>query len=152
MFDASDLATPIGVACWDAHCTEAVPPFPALVIRLPAPREHVELEPGNNLGDFEIVRRLGRGAAGTVYLARQISLDRHVALKITPNVGGEARAMAILEHPNIVQVYSQTIVPEDNARHLCMQYVPGATIADLIVHIKETPAHAIVWAVFNRRA
>src|SRR5437763_244514 len=44
---------------------------------------------GERFGDFELTRILGQGGFGRVYLARQISLERHVALKITPNRGSE---------------------------------------------------------------
>lgn len=68
---------------------------------------------------------LGRGAFGIVYLARQMSLDREVALKISPNRGSEGRTMARLEHQNIVQVFSEKVVAETDERLLCMQLVPG---------------------------
>src|SRR5690606_31665160 len=60
------------------------------------------LLPGARIDDFEIVRLLGRGAFGHVYLARQISLDRQVALKVSANRGSEGRTMARLEHQHIV--------------------------------------------------
>ena len=69
------------------------------------------------LGDFRIVRQVGRGGMGIVYEAQQISLGRRVALKILPILGlleprrlqrfqNEARAAASLEHPHIVPVYA----------------------------------------------
>src|ERR1700730_2537664 len=63
---------------------------------------------GQRIDDFEIVRILGEGSFGKVYLARQVSLDRHVALKATANWGSEARTLASLEHDYIVQVFSET--------------------------------------------
>jgi serine/threonine protein kinase len=101
------------------------------------------------VGDFEIVRMLGRGAFGIVYLARQISLDRLVALKISENRGSEGRTMARLEHQHIVQVFSETVEAAFNQRLLCMQLVPGVSLDRLIgaIHAKwagqrsgETPA------------
>ena len=60
--------------------------------------------------DFEIVKPLGHGGMGTVYLARQVSLGRDVAVKVVAAKGeslpNEARMVASLHHPNIVQVYS----------------------------------------------
>ena len=60
--------------------------------------------------DFEIVKPLGHGGMGTVYLARQVSLGRDVAVKVVAAKGdslpNEARTVASLHHPNIVQVYS----------------------------------------------
>jgi eukaryotic-like serine/threonine-protein kinase len=101
--------------------------------------EPMALLPGAKVDDFEIVRLLGRGAFGHVYLARQISLDRQVALKISANRGSEGRTMARLEHQHIVQVFSETVDPDFNQRLLCMQLVPGIGLDKLIgmLHAKE---------------
>src|SRR5579871_5065676 len=56
------------------------------------------LDPGEIVEDFEIVRLLGRGSFAAVYLARQVSLDRLVALKVSAHSGHEARTLAKLEH------------------------------------------------------
>ena len=75
---------------------------------------------------------LGRGAFGHVYLARQVSLDRLVALKVSANRGSEGRTMARLEHQHIVQVFSEKVDPDFNQRLLCMQLVPGIGLEKLI--------------------
>ena len=85
---------------------------------------------GTRHGDFELLAALGEGAFGAVYLARQISLARQVALKISANRGCEARTMASLEHDHIVQVFSEFTDPELDVRFLCMQYVPGTTLEE----------------------
>src|SRR5688572_11082230 len=90
------------------------------------------LLPGAKVDDFEVVRLLGRGAFGHVYLARQVTLDRLVALKISANRGSEGRTMARLEHQHIVQVFSETVEPDFNQRLLCMQLVPGIGLDKLI--------------------
>ena len=90
------------------------------------------LLPGAKVDDFEIVRLLGRGAFGHVYLARQVSLDRLVALKISANRGSEGRTMARLEHQHIVQVFSEKVDTDFNQRLLCMQLVPGIGLDKLI--------------------
>jgi serine/threonine protein kinase len=96
------------------------------------------LLPGARVDDFEVIRILGRGAFGIVYLARQLSLDRHVALKISANRGSEGRTMARLEHQHIVQVFSETVDQDFNQRMLCMQLVPGTSLDKLInaIHTK----------------
>lgn len=95
--------------------------------------------PSTPLDDFQTICSLGEGSFGQVYLARQISMQRLVALKISPNQGREHQTLAQLDHPNIVQVYDQITVSEQNSRLLYMQYVPGGTIADLIQHVAQTP-------------
>ncbi|MHC4406612.1 MAG: serine/threonine protein kinase, partial [Planctomycetota bacterium] len=97
------------------------------------------------LGDFRIIREIGRGGMGVVHEAQQISLDRRVALKILPFVGmldqrqlqrfkNEARAAAGLHHPNIVPVYS--IGCERSVHFYAMQYVEGQTLARVIDELK----------------
>src|SRR5690606_7080549 len=87
---------------------------------------------GERIDDFEVEAVLGRGAFGVVYLARQVSLDRRVALKIAANTGSEGRTMARLEHEHIVQVFSETVDPSGRLRLLCMQLVPGAALDNVI--------------------
>jgi serine/threonine-protein kinase len=94
---------------------------------------------GVTLGDFEIERRLGRGGMGEVYLARQISLNRPVALKVLrPDLAAkptyltrfesEATAVAKLNNPNIVHVYTLGFV--DPIRFIAMEYVQGTNLRD----------------------
>src|SRR3954468_3702289 len=82
------------------------------------------LEAGVLVGDFRIERRLGAGGMGIVYQARQVSLDRPVALKVlgqalsrgtdVTRFQREAQAAARLRHPSIAQVY---YIGQD--RHIC---------------------------------
>ncbi len=87
---------------------------------MPTPPE--EPPSGRRLGDFEIVREVGRGGMGVVYEARQVSLDRKVALKVlaaglglTPRAverfHREAEAAAKLHRTNIVPVYAAGAAP-----------------------------------------
>lgn len=87
-----------------------------------------EYEDGTLLGDFEIERLLGRGGFGAVYLARQRSLDRRVALKATLDLGAEARTMARIDHEHVVRVYSEERDPRTRLRLICMQYVAGTDL------------------------
>jgi serine/threonine protein kinase len=97
-----------------------------------------EIKPGSRIDDFEIISLLGRGAFGAVYLARQVSLERQVALKVTAWQGGEGRKMARLEHENIVQVFSETAF-DSRTRLLCMQYVSGPTLQAVLDELAECP-------------
>src|SRR5207248_2045361 len=86
-------------------------------------------------------RVLGHGGMGTVYLARQLSLDRPVALKImskrwasdpvfVARFTREAYAAAQMWHPNIVAIHD--IGEVDGSRFFCMEYVRGQSLADLV--------------------
>lgn len=97
--------------------------------------------PGAILGEFVIVRELGQGGMGTVYLAHQLTLDRDVALKvITPAADTnatdidsfirEARAAALINHPNIVQAY--TVNCDSNLWYFAMEYIDGPTVKTLL--------------------
>src|SRR5437879_3662238 len=86
---------------------------------------------GAALGDFEVERLIGSGGMGEVYLARQVSLNRPVALKVLhPNLltrpafltrfEAEATAIAKLNHPNIIHVY--TLGSFEGIRFIAMEY------------------------------
>ncbi len=82
--------------------------------------------------DYEIKGILGQGAFAKVYYAQQISLPRLVALKVSLNRGNEARTMASLEHDHIVKVHQEEVDAHRNLRVLCLQYVSGTTLKDII--------------------
>lgn len=94
---------------------------------------------GAIFGDFELLRLLGSGGFGQVYLARQRSLGREVALKITANRGEEARTLARLEHDHIVQVFAEVVDEQRDLRLLCMQYIPGTTLERVIDELAKRP-------------
>ena len=96
---------------------------------------------GKLLGDFQIERMLGQGGMGEVYLARQVSLDRPVALKVLrrewasnptymARFESEAWAAAKLNHPNIVHIYS--LGGLDDLRFIAMEYVEGTNLREYI--------------------
>lgn len=86
------------------------------------------LRPGQRIGDFELIRQVGRGAHGRVFLAREIGLDRYVALKISKSCGREGQVLAELDHPNIVRVFREQTV--DERKLLVMEFVVGRTLQD----------------------
>jgi serine/threonine-protein kinase len=96
---------------------------------------------GATLGDFQVDRLLGRGGMGEVYLARQVSLNREVALKVLrPDLltnptyisrfEAEAWAAAKLNHPNIVHIYTLGLVEE--MRFIAMEYVQGTNLREYL--------------------
>lgn len=91
-----------------------------------------DLNPGSLIDDFEIRTLLGSGAFGRVYLARQLTLDRLVALKACGLVGSEARVLAKLEHPAVVQVFAEATLVERRLKLICMQFVDGTDLAKLL--------------------
>jgi serine/threonine-protein kinase len=106
-----------------------------------SPREpEVDLT-GTTLRDFHVLRRLGRGGMGQVYLAEQISLKRKVALKILrPDLAAnvkalqrfkrEAEAVARATHANIVQVYA--IDAENGIHFMALEYVEGRNLREFV--------------------
>ncbi len=95
--------------------------------------------PPGLLGDFRIVREVGRGGMGVVYEARQLSLERRVALKVLPFAAAldpkqlrrfknEARAAAQLHHTNIVPVFG--VGCERGVHFYAMQFIEGRTLAE----------------------
>jgi eukaryotic-like serine/threonine-protein kinase len=97
----------------------------------------LQFEAGQRIDDFELIREIGRGGFAVVFLAKQLSLGRYVALKIGPNRGHEAQTLASLEHDHIVQVFSEHIVHAHSIRLLCMQYVSGGTLFAVMNELTE---------------
>ena len=112
---------------------------------VPAPAAPVDPEaPADRsgcLGDFRIVREVGRGGMGVVYEAEQISLGRRVALKVLPFAAAldpkqlarfkvEAQAAAHLHHPHIVPIFA--VGSDRGVHYYAMQFIEGRTLAELI--------------------
>lgn len=94
---------------------------------------------GDQIDDFDLLLKLGSGAFATVYLARQRSINRLVALKISADRGVEARTLAFLDHPNIVRVFDERRLPDQKLRLVYMQYASGGTLADVIERVRQIP-------------
>ncbi len=87
---------------------------------------------GDLVDDFDLLLSLGSGTFARVFLARQRSLERLVALKIASDESREPRTLAQLDHPNIVRVYDQRQLPKEKLRLLYMELVPGGTLQEVI--------------------
>jgi Tol biopolymer transport system component/predicted Ser/Thr protein kinase len=96
---------------------------------------------GRSLAHYNVTRLLGKGGMGVVYVARDTKLQRQVALKVLPEEMAadperlerfqrEARAVAALNHPNIVTVYS--VEEADGAHFITMELVEGKTLSELL--------------------
>ena len=96
---------------------------------------------GRTLGDYTLVRRVGSGGMGHVYLATQRGLNRDVALKVLRDdlaadpvalerFRSEAQAAARLTHPNIVQVYSAG--EAEGFRFIALEFIAGRTLRDFV--------------------
>ncbi|MBM82104.1 MAG: hypothetical protein CMJ78_16155 [Planctomycetaceae bacterium] len=111
-------------------------------------------------GRYDLEKKLGRGAMGTVYLAHDRQLGRRVALKVREfekrqrgetiaRYHREARAMAPLEHPNICAVYDVGEV--DGHHHLTMAYVPGRTPREHLKDSLRPSQHDVLTLVRSQR-
>ncbi len=111
-----------------------------------APALDPELAGGKPLGDFRILRQIGRGGMGVVYEAQQLSLGRRVALKVLPFAAAldakqlqrfknEAQAAAQLHHQHIVPVYG--VGCERGVHYYAMQFIDGHTLATMIAELRK---------------
>jgi serine/threonine protein kinase/tetratricopeptide (TPR) repeat protein len=104
------------------------------------------------LGDFVLERELGRGGMGIVYLARQVSLERTVALKVLPFAAvldprqiarfrSEAQAAAQIQHPNIVPVFA--IGVDRGVHYYAMQFIDGQPLDRAIAELREAEVASV---------
>src|SRR4030095_11243566 len=93
------------------------------------------------VGHYKILQKIGAGGMGDVYLAEDATLDRKVALKVLPpeladdperraRFTREAKAVAALNHPNIVTVHS--VEEADRVYFITMELVKGKTLAEML--------------------
>jgi hypothetical protein len=105
-----------------------------------------DVQPSAPLGDYQIVREIGRGGMGVVYEAVQISLGRRVALKVLPFAAAldpkqlqrfknEAQAAAQLQHQHIVPVHA--VGCERGVHYYAMQFIDGQTLAEVIRDLRQ---------------
>ena len=91
------------------------------------------------IGPYQVLREVGRGGMGVVYLARDSRLDRDVAIKALPEdlaqdpvrlarFEREAKTMASLNHPNVAGIHG--VEEQDGAQYLVLEFVDGESLAD----------------------
>src|SRR5947207_10953897 len=108
------------------------------------------------IGRYQIIGELGRGAMGVVFRALDPSIGRDVAIKIirfgeVPNAEQrgkqrerlfrEARSAGILSHPNIITIYD--MAEQDDTAYIAMEYVAGATLEQLLSGKESLPAERL---------
>ena len=111
------------------------------------------LLPGQRLGSYEVIALLGVGGMGQVYRARDPRLERDIALKVLQTddaehrkrFAREARAIAALNHPNIVAVFDSG--SDDGTHFIVTELVEGETLADRLRRDGPMPPEETVAAV-----
>ncbi|MDJ0521333.1 MAG: protein kinase [Planctomycetota bacterium] len=125
---------------------EIFPLLTAMEDARPARAVESGAQPGSELGDYKLLREIGRGGMGVVYEAEQKTLGRRVALKILPTRATldprflerfrlEAQAAARLQHPHIVPVIGYGL--DDGVHYFTMQYIDGRGLDEVIVEARE---------------
>src|SRR5205085_10407079 len=116
-------------------------PAPPTVATPVSPAAADEDWTGRMLGEFQIIRSIGAGGMGHVYLAEQTTLKRKVAIKmLRPELAAnataltrfrsEAEAVAKLTHANIVQIYD--VREQDGVHFMALEYVEGRNLRDYL--------------------
>jgi len=96
---------------------------------------------GETLGQFQIIKEVGKGGMATVYRAYQANLQRHVALKVLSPILAEdvdlvkrflreARSAAALHHPNVIVIHD--VGSQDNLHFIVSEFLEGVTLAELL--------------------
>ncbi|MGQ4619040.1 protein kinase domain-containing protein [Nocardia sp. R7R-8] len=106
------------------------------------PLDRIEI--GQRIDDFDLLTGLGSGAFARVFLARQRSLQRLVAVKISSDHGTEPQTLAQLDHDYIVRVFDQRLLDDNEGaarrlRLLYMQFLPGGTLLGVLRWVRATP-------------
>lgn len=105
---------------------------------------------GETIGNFKIVRRLGRGGMGEVWLAEQQNLGTKVAVKVLLDVFpadsedvqrffNEARAVSVIQHAGITKIFDSGLLPDGRA-YMVMEFLDGESLANRIARGGMAPA------------
>jgi serine/threonine protein kinase len=136
----ADIAEPL------AACLDGLDLVHHAAAHLDPPAADVDLADAIPLGDFRLLRVIGRGGMGVVYEAEQLSLGRRVALKVLPFAAAldpkqlqrfknEAQAAAHLHHPHIVPVHA--VGSERGVHYYAMQLIDGRSLAEVIRDLRD---------------
>ncbi len=148
-----DLSAAVSMPDGPPPAPEPAPAVPAPPPEAPSEQPSTRLAAGRMFGGYELVAKIGQGGMGEVYKARQVSLDRVVAIKILSKAlydndefikrfEREAKAIARITHPNIVGVYDFGQI--DGLRFMVNEFVDGNSLAKLISDRLILPAAEVV--------
>ncbi|MGW4846279.1 serine/threonine-protein kinase [Nocardia brasiliensis] len=99
-----------------------------------------ELAPGRRIDDFDLLTDLGSGVLGRVFLARQRSMQRLVAVRLSAGRARAPQTMAQLDHAHIVRVFDQRVLLDAaTPRLVYMQYLPGGTAVGVLEQRRRDP-------------
>ena len=138
--DAATMATEAATMAGNPELDEYTSDYRSTMIA--RPRAQVVLgniDVGDRVDDFDLLMRIGAGAFAQVYLARQQSMQRLVAVKISHNHGIEPQTLAQLDHEYIVRIFDQRLIADGELKLLYMQYLPGGTLLDVVHLLRATP-------------
>src|SRR5580704_7369101 len=130
-------------SAWDAHADRNAPTG---VMPAPQPIEDISKPgPGARIQQYELIKMIGEGGMGTVYLARDLRLGRRVAIKflqsnqpeLTQRFLVEARATARCQHDNIVVVYE--VGEHSNAPYMVLEFLNGKPLTDILAEGQRLP-------------
>jgi eukaryotic-like serine/threonine-protein kinase len=122
-----------------------------------------QIPPGEQIGPYQVVRRLGAGGMGEVYLARHRHLNRDAAVKVLlPEISmnqtmvsrffTEARATAQLRHPHIVEIFDCDVLPDGRA-YIVMEYLRGESLRGTLDRVgKLGPDYGSILAISGMTA
>ena len=110
------------------------------------------IQPGQRIGDYDVVERIGAGGMAEIYKAYDRTIDRFVAIKVLLDYFTsdeefrarfflEARAIAQLEHANILPIYNYG--EQDGSLYFVVRYMPSGSLADLIKHQHPLSLHTV---------
>src|SRR3954451_2833190 len=102
-----------------------------------------QIFPGQELGHYKIIRQIGAGGMGVVYLAQDKDLERRVALKVlaaeftkdadlTARFRREALSISALNHPNVLTIYE--VGQHENVNFIVSEYIDGETLRGRLVN------------------
>ncbi|MEV0947429.1 serine/threonine-protein kinase [Rhodococcus sp. NPDC049939] len=137
-FDRTVSAAPLE-AEQTATASQQTPGRHDTLITTPPSPDLEDVEVGQQVDDFDLLMGLGSGAFGRVFLARQRSMHRLVAVKISRDHGNEPQTLAQLDHNYIVRVFDQRMLEDRKLRLLYMQYLPGGTLLRVLRRVRITP-------------